>query len=167
MFVSYIRKAKRLNRMNFDSFTGKRVYYCKVKNTISLVVKVLFLLGFVALNLFTASKNDLQILILLSILVGLFLLDSIFESIGRLLLKNPVFVLKGEGLYYIHTNEWYDIRNYEFRDENIGKHNYYETYCMFDEKGTRILKEKNWHLKDEEVFKSHVKYNQRILENNR
>lgn len=167
MFISYINASRRLNRINFDSFTGKRVYYSKIKNTISLVVKSLFLIGFIILSISITNKDQLQILFLSSILVGLFVLDSIFKSIGKLLLKSPVFILKGEELYYIHTNKWYDIRNYEFRDEYIGKHNYYATYCMFDENRARILEEKNWHLKDEEVFKSHVKYNQRILENNR
>lgn len=164
MFLSYINEAKRLNRLGFESLTGKRMYYSKITNSLSLVLKTFFLVGFVALNGFIAFGDQLQFLILLSIPVDLLLLNSIFESIGKLLLKNPVFILKGEKLYYIHTNEWYDIRNYYFSDEYVGRHNYYATYCMFDQNKTCILREKNWHLKNEEVFKSHVKYNQLVLQ---
>lgn len=164
MFLSYINEANRLNRLDLESFAGKRMYYSKIKNSLSIALKTLFLVGFIALNAFIAFGDQLQFLILLSILADLFLLDSIVESIGKLLLKNPVFILKGEKLYYIHTNEWYDIRNYHFSDEYFGRHNYYATYCMFDQNKTCILREKNWHLKDEEVFKSHIKYNQLVLQ---
>ncbi len=163
MFISYINESRRLNRLNFDSFPGKRVYYSKIKNSLSIVVKIAFLTIFVTSVVYISKTDQVQYLTLLGVPVGLFLLNSIFQSIGRLLLKNPVFILKGESLYYIYTNEWYDIRNYHFSDEYIGRHNYYATYCMVDQNKTHILREKNWHLKDEEVFKSHVKYNQLIL----
>ena len=87
----------------------------------------------------------------------------ILEIISMLLLKNPVFILQGEQIYYIRTNEWYPIMEHDFRDKKIGKLDYYETFCMYNRKDQLVLKEKNWYLKCEEEFKSHIKYNKLIL----
>lgn len=45
------------------------------------------------------------------------------ELIGNLIMKNPIFILKNEKLFYLKTNQWYDIYDYTFEDKMIGKHN--------------------------------------------
>ncbi|TSJ46379.1 hypothetical protein [Fluviicola chungangensis] len=110
------------------------------------------------------SKNEATLgFVFLMCLGGLLLLDSIFKSIGILLLKNPLFILNGKHLFYLRTNQSYDIRDYTFSDEYIGRTNYFGTFCMADKKRKRIITEKNWHLKNEEIFKSQLKYNKLLL----
>ena len=166
MFISRIKKTKELNRLDLSSYPGKRLYYNKTRNYVSLIFKIIIGVAFITscalLNYTTKSEADL-VYVFLILVGGFFLVDSIFESIGRLLLKNPVLILKGESLFYLHTNKSYDIRNYYFTEEYLGKHNYYGTFCMFSNDKERIIAEKNWHLADEEVFKSQLKYNQLIL----
>jgi hypothetical protein len=40
----------------------------------------------------------------------------------------------------------------------IGRHNYYETYCMLDKKNEIIISEKNWFLKKEDHLKGQIKF---------
>lgn len=166
MFLSHIRKSAKQNRLDLSSYRGKRVYYNKTRNYISLIIKIIVTIGFFVscISLRGTSKNEAELGYVFLTLFGCFLvLDSIFESIGRLQLKNPVFILKDENLFYIHTNKSYDIRNYHFIDERVGKYNFYETFCMLNKNKERIIAEKNWHLADEENFKSQLKYNRRML----
>lgn len=165
MFFSHITEARRLNRIDLSAYAGKRCYYNKVRNYISLIFKTIPIILFPVSCIFLGSGEKEAALgyLFLTAFFCLLLIDSIFENIGRLLLKNPVFILKGELLFYLHTQKSYDIRNHSFSDEMVGRHNYYETFCMFNKNKKRIFAEKNWHLKDEEVFKSQIKYNQLIL----
>lgn len=165
MFFSHISETKRLNQLDLASYEGKRVYYDKARNYSSLITKIACVLFFLVTTIFMrANKNEAALgFIFLMCLGGLLLVDSIFKSIGNLLLKNPVFILNGKHLFYLRTNQSYDILNYSFSDEYIGRTNYYGTFCMIDKKGKRIITEKNWHLKNEEEFKSHIKYNKFLL----
>ena len=165
MFFSHITETKRLNSLDLSGYAGKRCYYNKDRNYIFLIVKTILVILFPVSCIFigTDGKEAALGYIFLMAFCCLLLIDSIFESIGRLLLKNPIFILKGELLFYLHTQKSYDIRNHSFSDEIRGKHNYYETFCMFDKNKKQIFAEKNWHLKDEEVFKSQIKYNQLII----
>ena len=149
MFLSHLYETSRLNGFDLHSYEGKRVYYNKDRNYISVIAKIAcgISLMITAISMHN-SKNEATLgFIFLACFGELLLLNSIFETIGRLLLKNPVFILKGEFLFYLRTNRSYDIREYTFADEYTGKHNHYATFCMFDKKGQRIIAEKNWHLK--------------------
>lgn len=87
---------------------------------------------------------------------------SLFEAISRTLLNNPILILKHDKLYYLKTNQWYDITEFKFDDQYVTKYNFGLTYCMSDKNDRRIISIKNWYLKNPEDFKSLVKYN-RIL----
>lgn len=161
MFINFIKDARKLNRIDLSSVKGKRMYYNKVRNSISLAVFVGLYVLFAMLSFSLEKGREFPIICVCA--AGLFLVFYLFGKIWMFLLKNPVFILQGDRIYYLLTNEWYPIMEYDFRDEYIGKHNYYATFCMFDKTGKRIISEKNWHLKDEEEFKSHLKYNKLIL----
>lgn len=161
MFPNFIKEARKLNRIDLSSVKGKRMYYNKIRNSSSLVVFTTLYILFMMLSLSLEKGREFPLI--LCCVMGLVLIFYILRIIAMLMLKNPVFILQGDRIYYLDTNEWYPIMDYDFRDEYIGRHNYYGTFCMFDKKGEKIISEKNWYLKDEEEFKSHIKYNKLIL----
>ncbi len=164
MIPNFIKEANQLNRIDVSLVKGKRMYYNKIRNVISLIAAVSFYVLMVIFSLSMEKGKELPLI--LCCLFGIFMILYILDKAGMLLLKNPLFILQGEKIYYLRTNEWYPIMDYDFRDEYIGKHNYYATFCMFNKKGERIIAEKNWHLKNEEEFKSHIKYNKLLLTKN-
>jgi hypothetical protein len=162
MFENHIRETKRLNRLHLNSVKGKRMYYNKARNIFSLGVVGLLYFTFTVLLISLSSAKEPMWLVFGCLFILMMVL-YILRTVSLLLLKNPVFILQGDQIYYIKTNQWYKIMEYDFRDEIMGRLNYYETFCMFDRNGKMVWSEKNWHLKDEEVFKSHLKYNKLIL----
>lgn len=168
MFTSHIKEAKRLNRLDLSSQQGRHhVHYSKSRNLFSLIFSCLMVLFFLGCCFFLHwdEKDGEKTLafLFISFFTIFMLVDSIFESIGRLLLNNPVFILKGELLYYTHSNRPYDIRNYTFSEEYEGRYNWYGTFCMFHRNGEKEFGEKNWHLENEEGFKSQLRYHLFLL----
>jgi hypothetical protein len=166
MFENYIRETKRLNRLDLNAVKGKRMYYNKTRNILSLGVVASFYLAFTVL-LISLSNSKEPMWLVFGCLFALILVLYILRVFSMLLLRNPLYILQGDQIYYLKTNQWYNIMEHDFRDEMLGKFNYYETFCMFDRNGKQIWAEKNWYLKDEEVFKSHLKYNKLILSRNK
>jgi len=88
----------------------------------------------------------------------LLIVYSILEDLSKTIIKNPLFILENDKLYYLITNKWYDIFEYNFIDKMKGKYDYFETFIMSDKAGKIIFSEQNWYLKKEDNLKGYIKY---------
>lgn len=148
------------NRVNTKDIEGIRLYYSPIQSSIGAIVYgVLFILLIVVFSL-----NIDSLLSFLILLIGVVLLPILsVNHLARLLFKNPVLILDGNRLYYIFTDKWYDIMDYEFKDDESEESFYRSFYCMIDkEDRTFVFRLNNWHLHDEESFKL-VLFNRRYL----
>lgn len=158
MFFGPIKEAVALNKLDLAAVEGKKVYYSKIANWISLVWNVLVIgvLIYVPFAYLHSDKERYLILLLL-LVIGL-QFHTLIEIIARLIIKQPVLIMHDGQLYYLKTNTWYDVTKYTFKDESMGRYNYLETYCMYHRSGERIFAEKNWHLKNEDALKDFIRY---------
>ncbi len=159
---SKLRRTINCNKLDLQNTHGIQLKYSKL---LAFNGTIIFA-GLIALDIVILyEKFELQTILLF--FVGLFIYTYFFiEYLSHLLFKNPILILDGNQLYYIDTNQWYNIMDFEFEDEvddggvnGIPK----SYYCMFDKKtGKKIFSLRNWHLFDEENFKL-VLHNRRYL----
>lgn len=154
MKINPILRTKELNKLDLTNHPGIRFYYSKTKNWISIAFLTVFAGFFIGLIFFT-DELFLKILCLVS---SLFLILFQFTHFNNILLKHPIFILDNTKLYYIHTNQWYDLDMHSFNNEIVGKNNYYLTFTVKDENGKQVLSENNWVLHDEDRFYKAVRY---------
>lgn len=153
MLTNSIREILNLNKIDLTEAEGERLYYSKYKGVInvflilSLIVSTLFLLFH-----FTGNY-PVQLCLFLAIC---FFISNIQYPIGRLLLKNPIFILKDGMLYYLEYNKWYDITEYCFSEEFTTKTNYSKSYCMRTKDNYEVFCENNWFFHSNEKFKRKV-----------
>src|SRR5574343_96410 len=156
MFMNPIKKVLVLNEIDLNYVEGNRLFFSKKKNIISSVFWLTTILIILFLVIFQIHNNALIFLGLLTILMSIYFL---IEAIGRVLLKNPILILNNHQLYYLKSNQWYDITKCKFDDQYVSQYNFGLTYCMSDKDDTRIITIKNWYLKNPEDFKNLVNYN--------
>jgi hypothetical protein len=156
MFENHIKEAKILNAIVIDKENGKEIFYNKIANYISLVFKILVILSSLYLIVLYYERSIFYSIFFL--FTTSLLVDDLIETISRIIIKNPIFILKDNYLYYLKTNKWYNVLEYDFVDEFVGKSNYLQTFCMYDKEGNNVFKEKNWHLKNEDNLKYLIGY---------
>ena len=155
MLTNSIREILNLNKIDLSKVEGERLYYSKYKGVInvflilSLIVSTLFLLFH-----FTGNY-PVQLCLFLAIC---FFISNIQAPIGRLLLKNPIFILNDGMLYYLEYNKWYDITEYCFSEEFATKTNYSKSYCMRSKDKYEVFSENNWFFHSNEEFKQKVNH---------
>lgn len=159
MFKNHIKDVLLLNKIDLINVGGNRLFYSKTKNIISSIFWLFLIFPPSYLFVSQINNNAWALLWLIATLMSIY---SLFEAISRTLLNNPILILKHDKLYYLKTNQWYDITEFKFDDQYVTKFNFGLTYCMSDKNDRRIISIKNWYLKNPEDFKSLVKYN-RIL----
>ena len=153
MLTNSIREILNLNKIDLTEAEGERLYYSNYKGVInmflilSLIVSTLFLLFH-----FTGNY-PVQLCLFLAIC---FFISNIQYPIGRLLLKNPIFILNDGMLYYLEYNKWYDITEYCFSEEFTTKTNYSKSYCMRTKDNYEVFCENNWFFHSNEKFKRKV-----------
>ena len=152
MLENYIGEAIKLNRIQLDSFKGIQVFYKKSIHWFSLAGWV----ALIILLLVALKKNSNSFVFFCLPLV--YVLYNLTETIGRLLIKKPVFIIEENNIYYLKTNTWYNIANYQFQERSTGRINLFLTYCMIDRKGKAIFSEKNWWLEDTEKLKDQIRW---------
>jgi hypothetical protein len=155
MFTNYIKKAKELNSINLQNELGKKIFYNKWSVYISLVFHCVFTLLCVFIFYVNIKDSFLAFYFLFGAAIVLY---GFNEIIGRFLIKNPIFILKDENLYYLKTQEWYNVYDFNFQDKFEGRYNLFLTYTMSDKEGNKIFSEKNWHLQNEDNLKDYIRY---------
>ena len=155
MFKNHIQEAKIFNTIIIENETGKKIYYDKIANYVSLFFKLLFTIGFF-ITIF--DMYDSPLLLVSFIIFFLILLYDTTATVGRMIVDKPIFILNGDQLYYLKTNKWYNVQEYEFIDKFMGKYNFLQTFCMIDKTGNVVFSEKNWHLKNEDSLKYLIGY---------
>ena len=148
------------NKMDTSKIEGIQLKYSFIlalNGSILFVVMIVF-----SISLILDSLNSIK-----SCLIGItgllffgYLLQDYFS---RLLFKNPILILDKNRLYYIYTNQWYDIMDFEFDNDNFNTVNTLRKsyFYMIDKKtGEKIFRLRNWYLFDEENFKT-VLHNRR------
>lgn len=156
MFENHIKEAKILNAISIDKGNGKEIYYDKIANYTSLVFKILVVFGLLYLIVIFFERSIFYSIFFL--FTTFLLAEDLIETISRIIIENPIFVLKDNYLYYLKTNKWYNVLEYDFVDEFVGKSNFLQTFCMYDKEGHDVFKEKNWHLKNEDNLKYLIAY---------
>ncbi len=156
MFKNHIKDVLVLNKIDLNNVEGNRLFYSRTKNIISSIFWIFMVLTTLFLVVSQIENNALAFLWLLATLMFFYFL---IEAISRVLLNNPILILKNDQLYYLETNQWYDITEYKFDDQYVTKYNFGLTYCMSDKNDKRIISIKNWYLNNPEDFKSLIHYN--------
>lgn len=148
------------NKMDTSKIEGIQLKYSFIlalNGSILFVVIIVF-----SISLILDSLNSIKYC-LVGITGLLFFGYLLQDYISRLLFKNPILILDKNRLYYIYTNQWYDIMDFEFENEikdstNTIPKSYFQ---MINKKtGERIFHLRNWYLFDEESFKT-VLHNRR------
>jgi len=156
MFTNPIKAAIEYNKIPLDHVPGKRVYYARTKNYISLILYILFGV-FPCFFLFTTKVDSFVAVI---VLYEVFILLLLMDAIGKLMTMQPVFIADGGKIYYLKTGVWYDIKHYKFEDAHVGRWNWFLTYQMIDRKGKVVFSEKNWNLnlENKDELESYIKW---------
>lgn len=154
MLTNYLKEISALNKIDLNEVEGDRLYYSVYKNIISLIFSLCLIASSVCLIIMQIENNAIALLGFLTLLLFLY---EIQKPIGRLMLKNPIFILHQGKLYYLEYNKWYDITEYQFSEEFITKYNWSQSYCMTGKGDYRVFAENNWYFHAPEDFKSKVK----------
>jgi hypothetical protein len=164
MIENYIKEALDLNKLDLEKIDGYKLYYSKIKSIISLLINTIMIGG--GLFLFISDKRNGSAL--LGLLFVLFFIFSSLAPIGRLILKNPVFILTSDKIYYIKTNQWYSLKEYDFDDALLGSASasVYLAFSKKNNKGNVEFKERHWHLESGDEFRKMLKYYKLLLNRN-
>lgn len=158
MLTNSLKEISALNKIDLNEVEGHRLYYSGYKNIISLIFSLCLIAFSVSLIIMQIDNNAIALFGIFTLL----LIDKVQKPIGRLMLKNPIFILQQGKLYYLEYNKWYDITEYKFSEEFITKNNWSQSYCMTGKDDYRVFAENNWYFHSSEDFKSKVKY-QRLV----
>ena len=112
MLENFIKEAWELNTYDLEHIEGYKLYYSKIKNIISLLT-YLGLIGFGLFLIITDTRNEADLLGVFSIVFFLYML---VKTIGNLIVRNPVIILTRDKIYYLKTNQWYSLYEYELDD---------------------------------------------------
>lgn len=155
MSKMHFHEIREYNNRKTEKLSGIRFYYSKTKTGVSVAILTLFVLLFIWVILIENLGEGLVVFI---IIINLFLLYTIYGMVGMIMLKQPLFILDDTKLYYLKTNQWYDLDTHIFENKIRGRHNYYLTFCVKDKIGNEILSENNWFLNDEDRLISAINY---------
>jgi hypothetical protein len=149
MLENYIKEARELNTYDLEHFEGYKLYYSKIKNTLSLLAS-LAIIGFGLYLIITDTSNEKKVLGLFSIVLFSYIL---IQKLGNLILKNPVLILTRDKIYYLKTNQWYSLYEYELDDMN------YKTLAFRRKNATGYneFAESRWDLASDDEFMSLLK----------
>jgi hypothetical protein len=138
-----------LNKIDLSKVEGERLYYSKYKSIISVVLISSLIVSTVFLLFSFTDNYTIRLCLFLAIC---FFTYNIQYPIGRLLLKNPIFILNDGMLYYLEYNKWYDITEYCFSEEFATKTNYSKSYCMISKNNNEVFCENNWFFMHQRVL---------------
>lgn len=155
MFTNYIKNTKNFNQIDLEHEKGLKIYYDKRAIYITFTIHTTLFLAFAALFLISFQDKFYNFFILLFFV---FYIHKILQLIGMMNLKNPIFILYQESIYYLFSNKWYEIQNHSFIDRITSRFDYFETFCMIDNKGYTVLQEKKWYFKNIDQMKGMIRY---------
>lgn len=155
MLTNSIREILNLNKIDLSKVEGERLYYSKYKSIINFFLISSLILSTVYLLFHFTENYPVQLCLFLAIC---FFISNIQAPIARLLLKNPIFILKDGMLYYLEYNKWYDINEYCFSEEFATKTNFSKSYCMRSKDNYEVFCENNWFFHSNEEFKQKVNH---------
>lgn len=158
MNINPLKSSKKFNNRDLTDFPGLRFYYSKPKSWISFTFTVMLFLFVLYLffNLLSEKEELFHIFIVLILLI--YIVIQGFGFLSKILLKNPIFILDKTRIYYLKTDQWYDLEDHTFTNSIEGSHNYYLTLYVTDSNGKRVIVEKNWLLSDEDRLFSSIRY---------
>ena len=100
-----ISEALRLNRINFDHIEGQRFYYHPISSCLSFYFHLFLMVFFIFYSATTSThKYDLVSLVLI-----IWYTFSLVGMLHKIIFKNPIFILKGNQLFYTKSEKWYDL----------------------------------------------------------
>lgn len=116
---------------------GRIFYYSKIAIAISLVkyLSCIFLGGYMV------TVGEIKSIIISLLLFSYSVYFIIKEVLPRLMYKNPLFMLKGQMLYYTRAGRWYDLSNKQFYSFSAHKNNYSLTLRVLPE-----IEEDFWYI---------------------
>ena len=74
------------------------------------------------------------------------------------MLKNPIFIVDKTRLYYIKTNEWYDLKRHTFENRIKSRYDWDRTFSVIDPMEDELVTESNWYLSEEDSLFAVIKY---------
>lgn len=150
MLKNHIRENLNLNKIQLEKHAGIKVYYRKWGQYLNLALLLGFLFFFsIMLKELIKSYTSFYFLLLYA-----FFVYNLTEIIGRIILKNPIFILEGNRIYYLKTNCWYEVSEYKFEDKMDKR----SLFCMLDRKGKIIFSENNRFLENTDRLKNQIKW---------
>ncbi len=156
-----IKETLALNKIDLEEFKGVKVYCNKFVSWYYVIIKIIISTFFTLVSFKNNNYNSgfFYVLNILSILILL----SLFYDYFGMKIKNPIFILSKSKLFYLRTNTWYDVLEYEFDDIIVGRNNYSLTFRMRDKNNEVIFLEDNFQF-DSNIFrlKHHIRYIQTI-----
>lgn len=155
MFTNYFKNTKYLNTIDLENQSGIKIYYDKTSIVISLVIYSSF---FIITSIFFLQLLRDKPYGFIALLVIFLYLDKILKLLEKLYIKNPIFILSEEKLYYLFSNTWYSIADHTFVDRMTTKYDIFETFCVLDKKEYTIIRERNWYFKKIDQMKARIKY---------
>lgn len=151
MSILKIKDAIEQNKIPLSHIAGIKVYYSKL----SAYFSICFFSGMLVLMMFALSRSNDPAMPWYLLIASLLLLLGVANSIGYIILKNPVFILEGERFYYLETNRWYNVHSHHFEQRSIGKHRY---FCMTDQAGKILIQENVNFLRSTEAIENQIKW---------
>ena len=153
MLKNSIKETINLNKIDLAKVEGERLYYSKFKCVINVFLMLSLIVSTLFLLFHFTGNYPVQLCLFLTIC---FFISNIQAPIARLLLKNPIFILKDGMLYYLEYNKWYDITEYCFSEEFATKTNFSKSYSMRSMDNYEVFCENNWFFHSNEKFKRKV-----------
>lgn len=156
MLENFIKEARELNTYDLEHIEGYKLYYSKIKNTLSLLAS-LAIIGFGLYLIIIDTRNEAVLLGVFSIVFFLYML---VKTIGNLMVRNPVIILTRDKIYHLKTNQWYSLYEYELDDMN------YKTLAFRRKNATGYIEfaESRWDLSADDEFMSLLKVYTHSLE---
>ena len=158
MRINPFRKTREVNDRDLTDYPGLRFYYSKPKTWISFTfIVILFLLILYQFCDLLIEKEE-PYYILIVVLLLIYIVTQSLGLLSKILLKNPIFILDKTRIYYLKTDQWYDLKDHTFKNSIEDSHNYYLTLYVTDSSGKTVIVENNWLLSDEDLLFSSIRY---------
>jgi len=156
MLENFIKEARELNTYDLEQIEGYKLYYSKIKNILSLMY-LLPIISFGFYQIFGKTNNESKLMGAFFVVLFLYML---VKTIGNLMVKNPVIILTRDKIYYLKTNQWYSLYDYELSDSS------YRTLAFRrkNANGYNEFAESRWELSSDDEFMSWLKVYTHSLE---
>lgn len=164
MSFSLISSAKKYNAIDLSGIKGLHVFYNKILVRLQFAGLIIFVSAGIFAQFFFLIKGfyALNFLLVIPLVLGGYFGWKSF--VYKVFTVNAVFILSESKLYYLKTNNWYDVLDYTFEDNFFLREELASYYTMSDKQNRIIFEEKSLDLKQDQLekLKGHIRYIQNL-----